>query len=371
MKRLRVLSAAVWLVALAVGIFGLVSLFNTHFLPLRYFALTVVGFVVLMFASFLLIAKSKMIGQSLGFILATAILIASSLGLKYLNRSLAFVKQISVAEPASTTPTASSTKPFDITTDAFNIFIGGVDASDKLNDVNMIVTVNPKTRKILLTGIPRDYYVPFHNTGIPDKLTHSGAFMGADITNTMLTVADFMELPLQYYVRVDFSAIKTLVDLIGGVDFYSDYAFRSTTMPKCAFSAGQNHANGYCALAFSRERKFYGTGDLHRVENQSVIIEAIMKKLSNHEFLLSHYEPLLDATAKVLRTNLPENYLSAFLQFELDQNPQWEIAKKRLNGTHAFNVPSHTLNGMPLTMIIPDQASIDAAKLRIKTLMTE
>ena len=70
----------------------------------------------------------------------------------------------------------------DVTKDSFNIFISGIDTKGEIStvsrsDVNMIVTVNPRTHTILLTSIPRDYYVQLHGTsGLKDKLTHAGLY---------------------------------------------------------------------------------------------------------------------------------------------------------------------------------------------------
>lgn len=286
----------------------------------------------------------------------------SLFALHYLSHANTFIDKIT---------TSSNTKPQNsqnLTKDPFNLFIGGVDASNQLSDVNMILTVNPKTRQILIIGIPRDYYVPFHNSKQKDKLTHSGPFMGANIENTMLTVADFMDIDLDYYFRVDFNSITTLVNTLGGITIYSDTAFRSSVTPNCRFYAGQNHISGACALAFARERKNYKNGDLHRVENQAVVIEAIIHKSSNPKILSSHYEQLLTDFANVIKTNLPKNHLTDFIRFELDQTPSWQVEKYRLNGTHIFNVSSPHAKNLPSTVIEPDQKSIKIARQKIKKL---
>lgn len=365
----RILRVAAGLVFLGTGwflAFAFWKLMNSHLLPGRYLwalgggALVILGILAI-------VALHKKTGTFLrisGMVVGLAMATVCWLGLGYLDHSLGFLKKISVTE------NGTGQAP-ELGAQALNIFIGGVDASDKLNDVNMIMTINPQTEKILLTGIPRDYYIPFHNTGVADKLTHSGAFIGADITNTMRTVADLMEIPLEYYIRVDFEAIKKLVDLLGGVDFYSDHSFRSTTMPKCSFTRGQNHKDGYCALAFSRERKSYGTGDLHRVENQGVILEAIMKKLANREFFLANYKKILDSAEAVLKTNLPAEVIAEFLQRQIDKNPNWTLMKTRLDGTHAFNIPSPALKGAKATMIMPNYDSVKAGRQKIRELMGE
>lgn len=300
----------------------------------------------------------------LAIIIQAALTTFSLVALHYLSHANTFIDKITTTN----SPTPQPQKSLNLAQDPFNIFIGGVDASNQLSDVNMILSVNPKTRQILITGIPRDYYVPFHNSKQKDKLTHSGAFMGADIENTMLTVSDFMKIDLNYYFRVDFNSITTLVNTLGGITIYSDTTFRSSVTPKCYFHTGQNHISGACALAFARERKNYKNGDLHRVENQAIVMEAIIHKLSNPKILSSHYEQLLADFANVIKTNLPKNYLTDFIRFELDQTPSWQVEKYRLSGTHVFNVSSPHAKNLPSTVIEPDQNSIKIARQKIKKL---
>ena len=71
------------------------------------------------------------------------------------------------------------TKDVDITKDTFNIYISGIDSYGNVNsltrsDVNIVVSINPKTEQILMINIPRDYYVDLYGTGQKDKLTHAG-----------------------------------------------------------------------------------------------------------------------------------------------------------------------------------------------------
>lgn len=370
-----------------VTVIFLTNLITLNLLPLRYLALIILTVSIFLIASIALLVRYlllpvlkfqkthknpktrrtpqphlKPLPILLALIIQIALAVFSLFALHYLSHANTFIDKIT---------TSSTTKPQNsqnLTKDPFNLFIGGVDASNQLSDVNMILTVNPKTRQILITGIPRDYYVPFHNSKQKDKLTHSGPFMGANIENTMLTVADFMNIDLNYYFRVDFNSITTLVNTLGGITIYSDANFRSSVMPQCRFRTGQNHVNDTCVLAFARERKNYRNGDLHRVENQTVVMEAIIHKLSNPKILSSRYEQLLTDFGNIIKTNLPKNQLTDFIRFELDQTPSWQVEKYRLSGNHIFNVRSFYYQNRPVTMIEPDQKSIKIARQKIKKL---
>ena len=140
-----------------------------------------------------------------------------------------------------------------------NILISGSDSrSGKIvdktqSDVNMIVTINPKTHKILLTSIPRDYYVQLHGTtGLKDKLTNSGVY---GINKTKTTIEDLFDIKINYTVKVGFQSVIKVVDIVGGVDINSDTAFVSHCDDGGAESVkvkvGMNHFNGAQALSYA------------------------------------------------------------------------------------------------------------------------
>lgn len=81
-----------------------------------------------------------------------------------------------------------------------------------------------KKHEILLTSIPRDYYVTLHTYGKKDKLTHSGIY---GINETVQTVEDLLDTDINYYLRVNFTTVIKLVDVLGGVDVQSNYAFKT------------------------------------------------------------------------------------------------------------------------------------------------
>ena len=116
-----------------------------------------------------------------------------------------------------TVKTNDISKNVDVTKAPFVVYISGIDTYGKVStvsrtDVNMIVTVNPKTKQILMTSIPRDYYVTLANKGKKDKLTHSGL---GGIENTVKTMENFMGIDINYYARVNFTSLIKMVDALG------------------------------------------------------------------------------------------------------------------------------------------------------------
>ena len=186
-------------------------------------------------------------------------------------------------------------KDADVTKESFNIYISGNDIYGNIlsvsrSDVNIIATVNPNTHKILLTTVPRDFYVQLHGTsGYRDKLTHAGVY-GIDMS--VSTMEDLLDLDINYYMRVNFTSLMKLVDAIGGVDVESDYSFRAASGE--SFVKGINHMNGKQALAFSRERKAFSDGDRQRGKNQQKVIIAILNKTLSSTTLITSYTDILD-----------------------------------------------------------------------------
>ena len=149
------------------------------------------------------------------------------------------------------TEVKSFAKDVDVTSKPFTIYISGIDTYGKVStvsrsDVNMIVTVNPKTKQILMSSIPRDYYVTLANKGKKDKLTHSGL---AGPENTVKTMDNFLGIDINYYARVNFTSLITMVDALGGIDLDSDSSFSTG---EYSFNKGVQHVNGQKALAFAR-----------------------------------------------------------------------------------------------------------------------
>ena len=259
-----------------------------------------------------------------------------------------------------------------------NILISGSDSrsgkivSKTRSDVNMIMTINPKTHTILLTSIPRDYYVRLHGTtGNKDKLTHAGIY-GINMTKT--TIEDFMDIKIDYTVKVGFQSVIQVVDLIGGIDIDSDASFVSHCNDGGAESTnvkkGMNHFTGAQALSYARERYAYKEGDVHRVQNQQQVLEAIITKISKNKSLLMKYDKLLDSLSELYRTDIPDSYIKLVVKNQLDKGQAWKIERQYVTGTGAKKV-TYSMPGRSLYVMIPDQKSIDKATEKIESLLSE
>ena len=265
----------------------------------------------------------------------------------------------------------------DITTKPFTFYISGIDTRTKsmpsrsLSDVNMFIVVNPTTRKILMVGVPRDYYVQLHGKkGLKDKLTHAGIVGGLKLSKS--TVEDIMDTKADYYARVNFQAVIKLVDAVGGITIYNDQkrSFRCWTDSGCVFKPGNNKVGGRCALAFARERHAYTTGDRHRGENQQQVIRLIVEKLTSSKSLVANYDKILKALNGSFETNLSTANITSLVQFQLNDMRGWNFITSNLDGTSG-NAPTYSYPKSSLSVMYPNQKTIDTAKAKIKEIMSE
>ena len=248
-----------------------------------------------------------------------------------------------------------------MTKEPFSLYISGIDVYGDMmtksqSDVNIIMTVNPNTHEILLTSIPRDYYVQLHGTtGRKDKLTHA-AYYGINMSVT--TLEDLLNTKINHYFRVNFDAVIKVVDAIGGIDVYSDKAFRSTTMSSIYINEGWNHLNGKEALAFSRERKSYATGDRHRGENQQNVIKAMVNKVTSSPALLTNYNEIMNILTGSFQTDIETKEMSDLIKFQLDKMPSWNIKTYNLNGTDSENL-TYSLGSLVRYVMEPDMKTVE------------
>lgn len=281
-----------------------------------------------------LLCRDKKAWRIVGIVLAAIYILVYSLGVYYLATTYSMFSRISVDESEA----ATAAKQVDVVSKPFNLYITGIDQWDsekgydlERSDVNMIVTVSPQTRKILLTSIPRDTYIALHTSGQMDKLTHTGVY-GVD--ETIYSVEEWLGIDLNYYVKANFSAVVDVINAMGGVDVYSDREFRPVKRDWWLCKKGWNHMNGKQALAFARERKAYEGEDSQRVENQQKVVKAMLDKLLTSSTLLTSYGDILDAAGDSMETNMPVEDMQALIKMQLADLGTWEIETQKVMGEY-------------------------------------
>lgn len=254
--------------------------------------------------------------------------------------------------------------------ESFNLYISGIDTYGKLStvsrsDVNLIVTVNPRANKIIITTIPRDSYLPLAGAGMGgyDKLTHAGIY---GISSSVQTLENFLDIEVNYYARVNFSSLISIVDVLGGISIYNDQAFGSGNN---VYSQGNIYLDGERALRFSRERYSLERGDFDRGMNQTKVLAAMIEKALSPSILLN-YNELLNVAMEAADTNIPKSKIVELANNQLDKGGKWEISSQEIKGQGQIGLPSHAMPGWNLYMFVPSEDSLDQVKSGIEAVYT-
>ena len=257
------------------------------------------------------------------------------------------------------------------TNKTFNVYISGIDtygpiSSVSRSDVNIIMTVNQDTKKILLTTTPRDAYVPIADGGNnqKDKLTHAGIY-GVDAS--IHTLENLYDIELNYYARLNFTSFLKLIDLLGGVDVYNDQEFTSRH-GNYHFPVGNVHLDSEQALGFVRERYSLANGDGDRGRNHQKVIAAIIQKLTSAE-ALKNYDAIIQGLQSSVQTNMPPETMVGLVNSQLANGGKYTVTSQDLKGTGRMDLPSYAMPDSALYMLEVDQNSLEASKIAIKDIM--
>lgn len=255
----------------------------------------------------------------------------------------------------------------------FNIYISGIDTSGAVStvsrsDVNLILTVNMNTHKILMTTTPRDSYVRIPDGGADqyDKLTHAGIY---GIETSVKTLENLYDIPINYYARLNFTSFVKLINALGGVTVYNDQAFTSLH-GNYNFGVGNiNLTSGEEALGFVRERYSLEHGDYDRGNNQLKVIQAIVEKLTSFQSV-SNYSDVISTLQDSIQTNMPLNTMMSLVNEQLDSGKTFIFSSQEVTGTGSTGqLTSYAMPNASLYMIQLDDASIAKASQAIKNVM--
>jgi len=276
------------------------------------------------------------------------------------------IKKIYTKELTKTVET-----PKNVKGDSFNVYISGIDtygpiSSVSRSDVNIIMTVNRETKKILLTTTPRDSYVPIADGGNnqKDKLTHAGIY-GVDAS--IHTLENLYGIDLNYYARLNFTSFLKLIDLLGGVDVYNDQDFTALANKK-HYSMGNVHLDSQEALAFVRERYSLADGDRDRGRNQQKVIVAIIQKLTSTE-ALKNYDSIIKGLQDSIQTNMPLETMMNLVNAQLESGGTYKINSQDLKGTGRMDLPSYAMPDSNLYMMEISDSSLESVKVAINDVM--
>ncbi len=275
---------------------------------------------------------------------------------------LRLLHSLIVKETDETTPPPTEPEPEpvpEVDDKVFTLYISGIDCSGSVSrrsrsDVNILATVNTETRQILLVSTPRDYYVPLSiSSGIPDKLTHAGIY-GVGVS--MDTLEMLYDTEIDYYFRLNFDGFQDIIDALGGVSVYSQYAFKSRGE---YFEKGYNQLDGESALKFARARYTVPGGDRQRGRNQMAVITAVIDKASSPA-LLKNYAQIMNSVKGSFETSMPYDLIAAIVRQQLSDGRDWNVVSYSVDGTGASRRP-YSLSTNAYVMI-PDLSTIEQAQ---------
>ena len=253
-----------------------------------------------------------------------------------------------------------------LTKEPFTVYISGIDTYGEVSetsrsDVNIIAVVNPTTHQILLITTPRDSYVPLYGPGVEqgamDKLTHAGVY---GIDTSMETLGELYETDINYYVRLNFTSLIDIVDILGGVDVDSEVAFTTGDESGCIVEVkeGLNHFNGEQALAFSRERHNLEDGDNQRGKNQQAVITGLLKKVISPTMLLKA-PSIMNQISKDVEMNITQDQLNALIKDQLRTNATWTIQSVALTGEGGQDY-CYSASSQLLYVMYPDEEDLQS-----------
>ncbi|MDO5590722.1 MAG: LCP family protein [Lachnospiraceae bacterium] len=306
----------------------------------------------------------KSTGKWISLVTAALLCVFCFYGLK-VNKAL---DQIAIGEESGK---YAEEKAIDVTEKPFNVYVSGIDVYGNINkksrsDVNLIATINPKTHKILLTTTPRDYYVtiPGVSGEQKDKLTHAGVY---GIDTSIATLANLYDTEIPFFVRVNFSSVRNIVDIMGGVDVESELAFTTGRESGAVVDVkkGMNHFNGKQALAFVRERHALAAGDNQRGKNQQALLTALIHQAMSPKMIINA-NSIINRIAGSADTNMSEAQIKSLIRMQLGSMKGWEVKSVAAEGDSSGKQYCYSYKAKPLYVTVPNEESVTKIKKKMR-----
>lgn len=324
----------------------------------------------LLVLSSVLFSSTRKRSRIIGIVVAVLFITVTCFATGFMANTYAMLSKIS---DGGTQASGPQSKKVEVTQEPFNVYITGIDqwASEKgldleRSDVNMLVTIHPVTKKILLTSIPRDTYVKLHTAQQMDKLTHTGVY---GIDETINTVEDWLGIDINYYAKMNFTGARDIIDAMGGIDVYSPVEFRSS-IKGYKYVKGWNHLRGKKAIYFARERKEFEGGDAIRVENQQRVMKAVIKKMTSSTTLLMHYGDIMDAAGDNLQTNMTTDEMRELVKMQITELAGWDVQTQKIEGEYDQDYVASLTQSMKFDIYRPSDESVKSCKDNINRIMT-
>ncbi len=364
-----------WLIQLIASAFFLVAVLILGIIPFKYLILLALIVIVLLILTRYMqnracrSRKKKRSGKGLCICASVVFAVAGFYALK----GNAALDKIATGEESGK---YGEEHGIDVTERPFSVYISGIDVygditQNSRSDVNLIATVNPKTHKVLITTTPRDYYVriPGVSGDASDKLTHAGIY---GIDTSIATLENLYDTEIPFYVRVNFTSVEEIVDVMGGVDVESELGFTTSEDSGLVMDVkeGDNHFNGKEALAFVRERQNLPTGDNQRGKNQQALLTALIKKTMS-PMIVFRANGMINSVSGNSETNMSEKQIKALIKMQLNDGKGWDIESVAATGDDSGKQWCYSYSDGPLYVTVPDWGSVEEIKTDMSRLYKE
>lgn len=261
-------------------------------------------------------------------------------------------------------PIERDSKQANVELENTSILFIGVDDSDKRksngssrSDALMLATFNKEEKSIKLLSIPRDSYVHIPEKEIYTKINHAHAYGGVKLT--LETVEELLDVPVDYYVKMNFNAFIDVIDALDGVEVDVPFTFSEQDSEDHAkaitLEKGLQQLDGEEALAFARTRKM--DSDIKRGERQQQIFKAIVAKGSSVKSI-SNYTDVIEAVGNNMSTDLTFDQMKSFISY-IQAGSGIDIESLSLKGEDSY------IDGIYYYQL--DEAGLEETKSTLKT----
>ena len=248
----------------------------------------------------------------------------------------------------------------DVTENTFTIYLTGIDTYGDVSevarsDVNLLITVNPVSKQILMTSIPRDTKVTLASYNAMDKLAHAGVY---GVKETMETLEDLLDIDVHYYAKTNFTGIEAIIDQLGGITIDSPHDDFVTLHGNYLITKGINEMDGDKALSFVRERYNLTNGDFDRGRNQQLLLQSMLEKAMSPA-IITNFNRLLSAIEGTFETNLSDHEIRSLLNMQLNDMSDWEMFSVQVTGHGYISTNTYSMWGQNSYVIEPDTTRLD------------
>ncbi len=239
-----------------------------------------------------------------------------------------------------------------------------------LTDTIILATLNVEEKKIALLSIPRDLSIPVENMGWR-KINNINAFAEAQNSDsgglaTSQAVSDVLNIPIDYYVRVDFAGFVKIVNEIGGIKIEVENTINDSAYPIMGnedapweerfehlfIEKGWQEMDGELALKYARSRHSVGIegSDFGRAKRQQKILQAIKDKIISRHII---FKPTM--AANIIK-DVEEHFSTNLKLWEIIK--LWNMFKDINNESIVSKTLSDAPSGLLTSMITEDGAYI-------------